>query len=234
MMDVWSVIKADLTIADLIRPMEGYGPHAGRAVEFGCVVAGKDPVAIDATACRLVGLDLSKITYFEAATKRGMGSFKEEEIEIRGNTIEEAYKPILLPYLDGFDAYPEYNFYTENSCSSCQSLLALTMVRLKHIGHYDENAGCHIVIGRKAKLPDGVKSGKDVILVGDCLKPLRKKIEGQCCFVAGCPPLESWPCRAIEGRKDQFEPTPGAREDVERTTALLLKKLYNDEPKNER
>ena len=29
MMDVWSVVKADLSIADLIRPAEGFGPHTG-------------------------------------------------------------------------------------------------------------------------------------------------------------------------------------------------------------
>ena len=60
-MDLWSVIKADLTIADLIRPAEGFGPHCTLPAEFGCLVAGKDPVAVDATVCRMVGLDMSKV-----------------------------------------------------------------------------------------------------------------------------------------------------------------------------
>ncbi|MBW1799644.1 MAG: DUF362 domain-containing protein [Deltaproteobacteria bacterium] len=233
MMDVWSVVRADLTIADLIRPMEGYGPHAGHGVEFGCVVAGKDPVAVDATACRMVGLDLSQVEYFDAAVKRDLGTFRGEHIEIRGDTIKKVFKPLHLPYLDGFDAYPEYHIYTENSCSSCQSLLAFTMAKLELIGPYKENEGCHIFIGRRKKLPDGVEPGKEVILVGDCLRPLRKKLQGQCAFVAGCPPLESWPYRAIEEREDQLEPKPGHRERLEKETALLMEKLYGKEEEKE-
>ena len=64
MMDVWSVIRADLNIADLIRPAEGFGPHTTIPVDFGCVVASKDPVALDATACRMVGLSLDNVQYF--------------------------------------------------------------------------------------------------------------------------------------------------------------------------
>jgi len=29
MMDLWSVIKVDLNIVDMIRPLEGFGPLAG-------------------------------------------------------------------------------------------------------------------------------------------------------------------------------------------------------------
>ena len=89
MMDLWSIVRADLTIADLIRPMEGFGPHTGVATDFGCVVAGKDPVAVDATVCRMVGLDTEKVDYFQAADERGLGTMEEDKIEIRGNTIKE-------------------------------------------------------------------------------------------------------------------------------------------------
>ena len=64
MMDLWSVIKADLNIADLIRPAEGFGPHSTIPTDFGCLVAGKDPVAVDAPACRMVGLDMNQVAYF--------------------------------------------------------------------------------------------------------------------------------------------------------------------------
>src|SRR4030042_3902864 len=45
-MDLWSVFKPDLNIADLIRPAEGFGPHSTIPTDFGCLVAGKDPVAV--------------------------------------------------------------------------------------------------------------------------------------------------------------------------------------------
>lgn len=40
MMDLWSVVRADLSIADVIRPGEGFGPHSTMPVDFGCIVVG--------------------------------------------------------------------------------------------------------------------------------------------------------------------------------------------------
>ena len=223
MMDLWSVIDIDLTIADLIRPMEGFGPHCGTPIDFGCVVASSDPVALDATACRMVGLDLDKVDYFEAAIDRGMGNIDESKIEIRGNSLEEVQKPIYLPYLGGFGAWPEYEIYAQNACSTCQGLIAYTMVRMQALGEYEKNVGAQIVIGRKKGVPEELRPGKDLILVGDCLKPLKKKIEkagGECIFAVGCPPLELLPYWALMDRVDQPSPEMLADEELREKTRL--------------
>ena len=225
MMDLWAIIKPDLTIADLIRPMEGFGPHSGMPTDFGCIVAGKDPVALDATICRMVGLDIDKVDYFEAALERGLGKVSRDEIEIRGSTIEEVHKPLYLPYLDGFDAWPEYNFHTEYACSTCQGLLAFTMVKMKMLDEYERHTGLDIVIGRKKKLPEGVQPGKNLILMGDCLKGLKKKIDGDCLHVPGCPPVEAFPYWTIVDREEQ----PGenaSRERHEAEEKIFKENLY--------
>jgi len=225
MMDLWSVIDVDLTIADLIRPMEGFGPHCGTPIDFGCVLACADPVALDATACRMVGLDIDKVDYFKAAIDRGMGNIDEGRIEIRGNSLEEVQRPIYLPYLEGFEAWPEYEFYTRNACSTCQGLIAYTMVRMQALGEYDRNAGAQIVIGRKKGIPEGLKPGKDLILVGDCLRPLKKRIEeagGECVFAVGCPPLEILPYWALRDRVDQPRPEMLADENLREQERLRV------------
>jgi len=201
MMDVWSVVKADLSIADLIRPAEGFGPHTGLPMDFGCIVASKDPVALDATVCRMVGLDINKVDYFEPAAERGLGKFAEKDIEIKGKTVKEVFKKLWIPYLGGFEQWPEYNIYAEGACSSCQSLLAYTMEKLKALGEYDKNKGISIVVGRKKELPKGVKPGKDLIIMGDCLK----KFKDQGCFAGGCPPGEPNPLWAIVDRADYYD-----------------------------
>ena len=196
-MDLWSVVKADLTIADLIRPAEGFGPHCTLPVDFGAVVAGRDPVAVDATVCRMIGLPIEGVKYFEAARERGFGNQEEDEIEIRGKSIKEVYKKLWLPYLEeGMDHWPEYDIQADGACSSCQGLLSFTMERLKAIGEYDKNAGISICFGPKKKLPN--KDKKDIILMGDCLKKWR----GQGVFISGCPPGERYPVKAITTRKD--------------------------------
>jgi uncharacterized protein (DUF362 family) len=216
MMDLGEVVRPDLTVVDMIRPMEGFGPHSGTPVEMDCVLAGRDMVAIDATACRMVGLPLDKVEYFEAARAKGLGSFDEDRIEIRGAALEDVRRELYLPYLEGFEAWPEYNFHIERACSTCQGLLSFTMSKLKALGRYDENAGIHIMLGRQPRLPEGVEPGPDLILMGDCSLALKKRIEkagGTCLHVPGCPPAESvtrrrrrssaagWPSRARAGRK---------------------------------
>ncbi|MEK6193069.1 MAG: DUF362 domain-containing protein, partial [Deltaproteobacteria bacterium] len=103
MMDLWSIIRADLTIADMLRPAEGFGPHNTIPMEMGCVVAGKDPVAVDATACRMVGLDIDRVEYFLPASKRGLGNFEEASIDVQGKAIKDVYQPMWMPYLEGFE-----------------------------------------------------------------------------------------------------------------------------------
>ncbi len=234
MMDLWSVVKADLSIADLIRPMEGFGPHTtGNPVDFGCIVASQDPVALDATVCRMIGLDIDEVDYFKAARDRGLGVVDENEIEIRGNTIKEVYKQLHLPYLEGFAAWPEYNFYIENACSSCQGLMAFSMAKLKLLDEYDKNKGIDIVLGRKKDIPEGTRFGKDLILVGDCTNFLKKKIEESgksCIHVGGCPPGEPLPYWGITDRVDLPNPElftnpKSIRERLEEETELLLKKI---------
>lgn len=234
MMDLWSAIKVDLSIADIIRPMEGFGPHTtGYPIDFGCIVASQDPVALDATVCRMIGLDINKVDYFEAARDRGLGVVDEDKIEIRGNTIEEVYKPLHLPYLEGFGAWPEYNFHIQNACSSCQGLMAFTMRKLKLLDEYDKNQGIDIILGRMKDIPEGVRFGKNLILVGDCTKTLKNKIKaaGESCLnVTGCPPGEPLPYWAVVDRKDQpdidslADPTV-LRKRLEDETEVLLKRV---------
>ncbi len=200
MMDLWSVIKADISVVDMIRPAEGFGPHSNIPVDYGCVVAGKDPVAVDATVCRMVGLDVDKVPYFKPAIDRGIGVCDEKLIEVRGKPIKDVFKRLWIPYLGGFDQWPEYHIHSDNACSSCQGLLAYTMENLKSTGEYDKHAGIHIVMGKTKQLPEGVDP-EDIILVGDCTKRFR----GQGVTAGGCPPAEPFILFAILDRKDYVE-----------------------------
>lgn len=206
MMDIWSVVRADLSIADLIWPAEGFGPHSPVPMDFGCVVASKDPVALDAVACHCVGLDMNQVSYFENALERQLGCSDINNIEVRGKSIDEVYQKMWLPYLEGFETWPEYEFHTENSCSSCQSLVAFTMEKLKALGEYDKNQDAVIVLGAKKEVPDVPK--ERLILCGNCLTKHRDKGVA----IYGCPPAEPHVGWAIMDREDQTEIGPGFRE----------------------
>jgi uncharacterized protein (DUF362 family) len=200
MMDLGDLVRPALTVVDMIRPMEGFGPHSGTPAEFGCVVAGTDMVAIDATACRMAGLALENVGYFAAARDKRLGHFEAERIEIRGSRIEDVQRNLYLPYLDGFDAWPEYHFHIEKACSTCLGLLSFTMSKLKALNEYDRNKGIHIVLGRHRKIPQGIDFGKNLVLMGDCTIGAKRRIEqagNTCLHVPGCPPGEPLPAWTI-------------------------------------
>jgi len=224
-MDLWSVVKPDLNIVDMIRPAEGFGPHSTTPVNFGCVVAGQDPVAVDATICRMVGIDTLNVPYFISAFARHLGVYKEEEIEIRGKSIQEVHKKLWIPYLGDFDQWPEYHIHAENACSSCQGLLAYSMECMKAIGIYEKNAGMHIVVGAKKALPEGVDPEK-LVIVGDC----NKRFKGKGLMAGGCPPAEPYITYAIRDRRDYFEDGPTTRREYDETVARFQEYVQKKRP----
>jgi uncharacterized protein (DUF362 family) len=230
MMDLGDLLQdKTFTMADLYRPMEGFGPHAGTPVEFDCIVAGKDLVAVDATACRMVGLPLEKVEYFDAALEKGLGRFAEAHIEIRGEAIDDVKRQLYIPYLDGFGAFPEYDFRVKAACSTCQGLTAFTMSKLKALGEYDKNAGAHVVLGRHKDTPEELLDGEPVFLMGDCTLTLKKRLDeaGVTSFyVHGCPPPEPTLGWAIV---DRVEMTELSAEDHKNLGPVLRKRLEYEE-----
>ena len=157
-------------------------------------------VSIDATACRIAGLEIDKVNYFDAVAKKGLGCLNEDDIEILGNTVSDVSKKLYMPYLDGFGAFPEYNVICGMACSTCQGITSFNITRLKSLGHYEKCAGTQIVLGRfkGGKLPDEVDLKKPVHLMGQCAQKFAKQIRdagGTAYCTPGCPPLEpllSW------------------------------------------
>lgn len=199
--DLLSITQPDLSIVDMVRPQEGLGPMTlGKPVDFGCIVAGTDTLAIDATCCRMTGIDLYD-TYLTKGARRGVGVIDEDQIEVRGNSIAEVYKKLDTPYLEGFSRYSGYDIYDENSCSSCMGVMMYVFESLKTQGKYEENQGISIVFGPKKELPEGCARGKDLVLVGKCVE----KFRDQGIYVGGCPPVAFGPTFAILKREDQEE-----------------------------
>jgi uncharacterized protein (DUF362 family) len=70
-------------ILDGIVGMEGDGPISGTAKQSGVLVFGADPVAVDATAARLMHIDPARVAYVREAG-RFLGNHEAERIEQRG------------------------------------------------------------------------------------------------------------------------------------------------------
>ena len=83
----------DLAIVDGIVGMEGDGPINGIPKPLGAPVMGADPLAVDATCCRLMQLDPEKIAYLQLGHMKKLGRLKAAEIDQLGESIASLAKP---------------------------------------------------------------------------------------------------------------------------------------------
>jgi uncharacterized protein (DUF362 family) len=91
----------ELAIVDAIVGMEGDGPLNGTARHVGALVMGHDLVAVDATCCRLMGLDPERIAYLVAGNQRRLGRLGADEIPQLGEPIAALAQPFAtVPHLE--------------------------------------------------------------------------------------------------------------------------------------
>ena len=56
-------------------------------MDLGLLLVSTDPVAVDAVACRILGIEPLSLPFLRAASEAGLGCAREEEIEIRGEPL---------------------------------------------------------------------------------------------------------------------------------------------------
>jgi len=83
--DIAELVPPKITIMDGIVGMQGRGPINGYPINANVILGSNDPVAVDATSMRLIGLDPYSSGHIRIAAERGIGAISEEEIEIDGD-----------------------------------------------------------------------------------------------------------------------------------------------------
>jgi uncharacterized protein (DUF362 family) len=99
LLDLNSAVRPDFVIVDGIRGMEGNGPIQGTPKQCGVLVLGDDPVAVDATCTRIMGLVPERVGYLQRAGLY-LGHVREEKIHQMGESIGEVRTPFKV--LDSF------------------------------------------------------------------------------------------------------------------------------------
>jgi len=83
------IFQRSFAIVDGIVGMEGNGPIQGTPKPANVLVMGSDLPAVDATCCRVMGIDPAKIEYLRLAADGNLGNIEELHIEQRGEKISE-------------------------------------------------------------------------------------------------------------------------------------------------
>jgi uncharacterized protein (DUF362 family)/NAD-dependent dihydropyrimidine dehydrogenase PreA subunit len=102
MADICAARPPDLSILDGIVVMEGNGPSGGSLRKVGKVLASTDPVALDATALRMIGLALERVPMVGRARELGLGDWDDIRIEGKAEVIPRFRLPVTTHLGTGF------------------------------------------------------------------------------------------------------------------------------------
>lgn len=167
-------LRAHLTIVDgLIGDLTH--EEGGNPVRMGLMLAGRDPVLIDAYVAELLGYEAKEIPYIGLAARLGVGADQVHEdliVELNQNVQDTSTAPIEpgeeVDYLRQW-------IKEDRACSPCFGALVYALMRLKEKG-------------RLKRLPKGIAIGQGYqrqkgpgMGIGSCTSGLDA-------YLPGCPP----------------------------------------------
>ena len=181
--DLCTVVKPDLVVVDGVVCMEGLGPVSGDPVRMDLIVAGADPLAVDATCARIMSFDPERIEVLVNAYKKGIGKLKEDEIEVVGEKIEDVRRKFKPPPMDIGEYFGVTGLKVDKACSGCIGTLITIFEAFKRKGELHLLKDYFFIAGPVEEIPEEAK-GKKLVLFGNCTIKLRDKG----LFIPGCPP----------------------------------------------
>jgi uncharacterized protein (DUF362 family) len=90
--DINTVLKPAVTVIDGFVGMEGEGPIDGTPVKMNLILAGKDVIATDATAARVMGFNPYEITHIRKAFEKGLGRSEAAIVGEKLETVKRSFK----------------------------------------------------------------------------------------------------------------------------------------------
>ena len=144
--------KVAVNVIDAIIGMEGdEGPSYGNPKKIGALIISRDPVAADATACRLVGYNPEAMPTIKLGKEKLLGEFEEKEIDISKDVssmqVKDFKKNSLFDFINkhkkekGFGKTFLYNVKITEKCVKCGSCFHSCPVKAIDI---DENGKYYI------------------------------------------------------------------------------------------
>ena len=94
-LDINSTVRPDFAIVDGIVGMEGNGPLQGSPKSAGVLIMGDDPVAVDATCARVMGLAPERIDHLAKAGAL-LGHLRADKIRQLGESVASVRTPFAV------------------------------------------------------------------------------------------------------------------------------------------
>jgi hypothetical protein len=167
--------------------MEGQGPVYGDPVELNTIVAGDDPVAVDAVCAYMLGFDPLDIPTTRIAYSDGLGEADLRAIIIKGAEIERVRRPIRKCDHNIEGVHPKIETFVGGTCVGCLTSSRGFIDGIIKRGWIDELEKITIITGMDVHFGHE-PTGEIIFVLGDCAKAYRNKG----IFIPGCIPFDSW------------------------------------------
>lgn len=93
LVDLNAFIHPRLYVMDAVTAMEGNGPRGGTTRQMNALLLSADPIALDATMCRMMNLDPELALIVKMGAAMGAGTYLADEIEILGDNLDDFIAP---------------------------------------------------------------------------------------------------------------------------------------------
>jgi len=195
------IVKPDMILVDGIIGLEGDGPGGlGEAVKLNLLVAGYNHVEVDATCCRIMGIDPKEVEHIKKSSALKLGTLNPKIIGENIDNVKRNFKRAQLHYIKKLNVHLHCPI---TACSSCHMSIAhMKVMLMKKPWHWHKLffhgvlGRLDLVVGSDCKLPK--KYGK-VICIGNCAKNTAEKHNFP--WVPGCPPKSENILKTLVGKK---------------------------------
>jgi len=182
--DLAGLFRPALAVVDGIMAQEGLGPVYGLPVQMDVLVAGRDLLAVDAVASRVMGFDPQEVRLLSTAQARGLGTLHDADITVAGERINDVQRRFMRMEEDTrVQMQGVQIIHAEGSCTGCRNGVLSSLYDMVQAGTIERARGLVIVTG-DAMPPEGTGQERWVP-VGICCPEALKACSH---YVKGCPP----------------------------------------------
>lgn len=138
LVNIHHLIKPKLIIIDGLIGQEDFGPVSGTPKKMDLLIGGTNPVAVNAVAMRVMGIDPVTSPPVFLAYMQGMGPIESEKINIVGPSIKEVASPFKQPEIN-VKSGRDFIIHVGSACSGCTGYLHFVLNKLRRFDPKDES-----------------------------------------------------------------------------------------------
>jgi len=130
LVNIHHLVKPRLTIIDGLTGLEDFGPVSGTPIKMDVLVGGTNPVAVDAVAMEIMGIDPRTSPPVFLAWMQGLGPLEKNKINVVGTPIEEVARKFVQPVID-VSSGASLKIHADEACPGCKGYLHFVLSKLR-------------------------------------------------------------------------------------------------------